>query len=117
MDGLFEAGFVATDARTASVPRAAWASAGFGLADAKAGFVDYMVLVWTEWAPSAGARRIWVPAAADWRVTRVSDGAVIASGSAKGPPDGPGLAADPGKAAAAFGKAIAMACVDALGKQ
>jgi hypothetical protein len=74
LDGLFESGFIATNARPASGDDASFEAFAPG-ADSAEGFVDFVILVLAEYAGEA------VVPACSYRVLRVPDGAELARGT------------------------------------
>jgi hypothetical protein len=115
LDGLFAAGCIATNAAPSSGTRADWEAAAYGLSAARAGYVDYLVAIWAEWKSSAFRKDTWIPASVAYRIVRVSDGQVLASGSIPGPADSPAAAADAPKTAEAVGRSLAAACLGLIG--
>ncbi|MDA8426917.1 MAG: hypothetical protein M0Z80_12350 [Treponema sp.] len=110
LDGLYDAGFIATDAPARETDRAHWSDATFGLAGTKEGFVDYVVAVFVTWRPSSLKKEVWLATGCDYRIVRVADGKVVATGSAQGETDGPDLVADPDKSARSMGAGLGKSC-------
>lgn len=84
MDALFESGCVVTDSPPDRLSRSAWETKMPSLADAKDGFVDYLVLVYIDWNVSTYHKNALLPASIAYRVLRVADGKVVAAGELPG---------------------------------
>jgi len=110
LDGLYDAGFIATNAPARDMDRSQWSEVSFGLAGTKEGFVDYVVAVFVTWRPSSLKKEAWLATGCDYRIVRVSDGKVVASGSLQGETDGPDLVADPDKSARSMGAGLGKSC-------
>ena len=107
LDGLFESGFIATNARPTSGDAAAFAAFSPG-ADSVEGFVDFVILVLADYAGEAA-----VPACR-FRVLVVPGGGELGRGEV--PAAAPASAAtdDIEEACMAVGSAISAACGGAL---
>ncbi len=114
MEGLFSAGVIATNSAPIKGSRELWSGPLFGLSAARDGYVDYLVAIWTEWRSSAFKKDTWIPGRLDWRLVRVSDGVLVATGSVSGPADSPSAAANNAQGAASVGQALAAACLGSL---
>lgn len=103
LDGLFEAGYIGTNARPRSGTNASFESFAPG-ADSAEGFVDFVIVVFAEYGSTEP-----VPACA-FRLIRVSDGREMTRGivPAVKPASGSGIDID--KACVKAGKAITAAC-------
>jgi hypothetical protein len=110
LDGLYDAGFIATNAPAQDIDHSRWAEASFGLSGTKEGFVDIVVAVFVTWRPSNLKKEVWLATGCEYRIIRVSDGKVLASGSAQGETDGPDLVADPDKSARSMGASLGKSC-------
>jgi hypothetical protein len=110
LDSLFDAGMIATNAPTQSIDLSRWSDVTFGLSGAKEGFVDYVVAFFVTWRPSSLKKEIWLALSCTYRIVRVSDGQVVASGSAPGETDVPELLADPEKSVRSMGTSLGKSC-------
>jgi hypothetical protein len=114
MNRLFNAGMIATDAVPFVGDRARWEAPGFGVAEAREGYVDYLIAVWAEWKLSAFKKGTLLPAKIEYRVVEVATGAGIGSGSYDGPADSIEAAGRAEAIAASMGASIAAACSASL---
>jgi hypothetical protein len=87
MDALFESGCVVTDSAPDRLSRSSWEGKLPSLAEAKEGFVDFVILVYVEWNASTYHKNALLPASIAYRILRVSDGAILAKGELAGIPD------------------------------
>jgi len=111
---LFDAGLIATDAPCAFVGRAEWEAPSFGIAAAEDGSVEYVIALYTVWTQSFYLKSAWLVGNVEYRLVRVSDGAMLSHGSFGGPPDSAPAALDTNRAAASVGSAVGSVCVAAL---
>ena len=107
LDGLFESGFIATNARPAPGDDASFEAFSPG-ADAVEGFVDFVILVLAEYAPET------VVPACSYRILRVPDGAEVSRGKVPAATPVSTASIDIEKACMAVGSAISAACGGAL---
>jgi hypothetical protein len=89
MDGLFDAGLVATDAPTSALGLAAWQKGLPNLAEAKEGRVDYILEIFVAYGPSTSQSKAVLPVALEYALFRVSDGKRFFTGSLPLPADSP----------------------------
>jgi hypothetical protein len=89
MDGLFDAGLVATDAPTLALDLAAWRKSLPNLAEAKEGRVDYILEVFVAYGPSTIQGKAVLPVALEYSLFRVSDGKRLFAGGSALPADSP----------------------------
>ena len=111
LDSLFDAGIIATTSPTKTLNAEQWGDRAFGLQGAREGFVDLVVALYVVWKPSVLKKGVLVAAGCDYRILRVSSGAVVASGHVNGSGDSPEAAADPDKAARMAGAEVGRVCL------
>ena len=111
LDSLFEAGLIATTAPAVVIDESRWSDLSFGLRGAKEGFVDFVLAFYVTWKPSTLKKGVWLAVSCEYRLVRVADGAVLASGSLESEPDSAEIAADPERGARTVGAALGTACV------
>ena len=85
MDRLFRAGFIATSEVIRRVDRAEFQSRTLGIETARAGYVDYIALVWIRYAESPADPSVRMPELVYWRLVRVKSGDALAEGSTPPP--------------------------------
>ncbi|HRY53316.1 MAG TPA: hypothetical protein P5133_07190 [Spirochaetia bacterium] len=111
MGSFFDAGLIATDAACASLRRAEWGGGAEVLGPAREGRVDYVVGIFVAWRPSAFKKDAWIPGSAEYRILRVSDGELAASGRLEGPADSESVAAAAARNAESFGASLGALCL------
>lgn len=114
MGGLFDAGQIATDTRASRVARSAWGAPDYALDQAREGLVECVVAVFVEWKVSSFHKGVEIPALADYRLVRPSDGLVLAEGRVDGPEDSEETAARFETAASDLGGEVAAACMERI---
>ena len=100
-----------TDAACASLRRADWGGGTEVLGPARDGRVDYVVGIFVAWKPSAFKKDAWIPGSAEYRILRVSDGELAASGRLEGPADSEPVAAAAARNAESFGASLGARCL------
>jgi hypothetical protein len=114
MDGLFDAGHIATDAPVLLARREKWPQGDEGLALAKEGLVDYILSIYVEWAPSSFHKDQFLPAYIDYRILRVSDGSLAREGKIEGIPDSEDASSHVARSASLAGTRAAASCIELL---
>jgi hypothetical protein len=114
MDALFESGCVVTDSPPDRLSRSAWEGKVPSLADAKEGFVDYLVLVYIEWNASTYHKDVLLPASIAYRILRVSDGEVVAKGELAGVADSEEASRNFEKSASLAGRSAVAPFINSL---
>ena len=103
LDGLFDAGYIGTNARPLSGTSASFLSYVPG-ADSAEGYVDYIIVVFAEYSDA-----VPVPFCG-YRLIRVSDGRELTRGTVPAAVPASGSVSDMDKACVKVGKAISAAC-------
>ncbi|MBL8968011.1 MAG: hypothetical protein JNG85_13470 [Spirochaetaceae bacterium] len=116
MDSLFESGHIATSSRTVVAARSDFAPKDRDLAEAREAYVDYLVLVHIEYAPSALRPGKPRPTSAAYRVFVVASGLVVFEGRAVQPEARDETEEGYQAQLASLGKAIAKACSEAIAR-
>jgi hypothetical protein len=114
MSAIFDAGHIATESVPAFVARESWEKAPLGLAEARAGKVDYLIDIYVEWVDSAFVKGADLPSRIDYRLVRVRDGEVLGNGSVPGIADSEDAARHEARSAALAGARAAEPCLQLL---
>jgi len=114
MGAFFDSGYIVTDSSARFELRGSWGSSRYALEEAREGQVDFVIDMFVAWATSAYDKEVALPASADYRLVRVSDGKVLAEGSIEGIMDSLDSAAHEGAMAALMGTKIAEPSLKAL---
>jgi len=103
LDGLFDAGFIGTNARPMDGTSASFLSYVPGMGSAEA-FIDYVIVVFAEYSSA-----VPVPVCG-YRLVRVRDGRELARGTVPAADPASGSSIDIDKACVKVGRAISAAC-------
>lgn len=114
LDVLFEGGQMGVGASVASASDSSWARPGFGLIEAREGYVDFLIAILVRYRDSAARSGLLVPAKVAWRLVRVSDGSVLGSGTIEGPEDSPELPAAIRDRSSQLGRSLAVNCLSLI---
>lgn len=114
MNALFDAGHVATDAASLMMDEAAWRNPSLGMAEARAGFVDFVLSFYIIYKASSVRSGKFMPSSVNYRLQRAADGKILLDGSVATPPDTPDSFKNLEKFLRAIGTSMVKACLPAL---
>ncbi len=114
MDGLFDAGFIASDSSISGSTREEWEKAPIEVTGLRDAFVDFDIRLYVEWKESSFKEEALLPSRIGYRIVRVADGTLVAEGSLDGPPDSEDAAMHLEAEAAKAGAAGIASCIEQL---
>jgi hypothetical protein len=114
LDVFFDAGMIATDARSERIPREEWQAPSFGLGAARDGLVEYSLALYPAWKPSVYRKGAWLLSFVEYRLVRVSDGTVVSVGALEGLKDSEKVAREVDRSVSSIGASVASTCIEVL---
>jgi hypothetical protein len=117
LDSLFSGGFIATNAPPLALGHDSWLDPSLGLAAAREGYVDFLVLAYITYGPSAAVSGRFLPISLEFRVVRVADGKALGEGRVPVRPDSLETIRDLDAVLRGLGSALGAACLPAFSRR
>ncbi len=117
LDSLFAGGLIATNAPPSALAHEAWLDPSLGLSAAREGYVDFLILAYVTYGPSAVISGRYLPLSLEFRVVRVSDGKALDAGRLPVRPDSLETMRDLDSVLRGLGAALGTACLPAFARR